>query len=130
MRSIYLNLKFNLSLDDGRIIPAGVDLTLNLAGILKDPTYFNDPETFLPERFDKNEHKIPPLAFIPFSIGPRGCIGQKFAMLTIKVALIRLLQHFEFYPLGEEPTIIGFSFLSDKIQLGLRRRIQINDVNV
>ncbi|KAF2826716.1 putative N-alkane-inducible cytochrome P450 [Ophiobolus disseminans] len=50
-----------------------------------------DAAHFVPERFLKPEATKNP-AFMPFSSGPRSCVGYKFANLAIKVYLVRLLQ--------------------------------------
>lgn len=58
---------------------------------------FPDPEAFRPERFDveTTADKMNPFTYIPFSAGPRNCIGQKFAMLELKSVLAKILRHFE-----------------------------------
>uniref|UniRef100_A0A1B0ALV1 Cytochrome P450 n=1 Tax=Glossina palpalis gambiensis TaxID=67801 RepID=A0A1B0ALV1_9MUSC len=69
----------------GKRIPANTNFTLGIFIILRDPNYFEDPDVFKPERFmAENIHKIYPYAYIPFSAGPRNCIGQKFALLEMK----------------------------------------------
>ena len=48
-------------------------------------------------RFTAEERaKRPQLCHIPFGFGPRSCIGMRFALLTVKAALIELLKKYSF----------------------------------
>lgn len=61
-----------------------------------DPNYFPNPDIFDPERFsDGNKHKIKSGTFIPFGIGPRNCIGGRFATLEIKVLMYHIVHKFK-----------------------------------
>lgn len=117
----------DLKLDDGRIIPADTNIILNLHVTFKDPKYFKDPLRFDPDRFSLDNlanEKINPFVFIPFSAGPRNCIGQKYAMLDIKTIVSKVLRNFELVPRCEEP-IISFELVSRSIngyQMGLNTR--------
>ncbi|KAK5646142.1 hypothetical protein RI129_004606 [Pyrocoelia pectoralis] len=84
---------------DGGTIPQGVTVLLNIHGLHHNPKYFPDPDRFIPERFlgDHNGNGFP-YSHIPFSAGPRNCIGQKFAMLEMKSVLSILLRHYEILP--------------------------------
>ncbi|XP_069780622.1 cytochrome P450 4V2-like [Narcine bancroftii] len=92
-------------------IPKGVNALIIPYALHRDPRYFSDPEEFRPERFmPENSSKINPYSFIPFSGGPRNCIGQKFALIEEKVILSSILRRFqveakqscdELHPLGE-----------------------------
>lgn len=43
----------------------------------RDPELFPDPTKFDPERFsDENKHRINSMAYMPFGLGPRNCIGK------------------------------------------------------
>jgi cytochrome P450 len=56
-----------------------------------------DPNEFYPLRFAP-ENKRNPLAFLAFGIGPRNCIGMKFALIELKIGLIKLLLNYEIKP--------------------------------
>ena len=63
----------------------------------RDAANWQDPESFCPERFDRQSPaKQPPFAYVPFGGGPRNCIGAAFAQIEAKAVLARLLQRFEF----------------------------------
>lgn len=95
---------------------------------LRDPEYFSNPDKFDPERFNAdnvNNAKVDPFAFVPFSAGPRNCIGQKFAMLEMKSTISKVLRHFELLPLGEDVVPLMNLILRSKtgMQFGLKPRV-------
>nr|XP_056722611.1 cytochrome P450 3A9-like [Euleptes europaea] len=70
----------------------------------RDPEYWPEPEEFRPERFSKeNRENIDPYTYLPFGAGPRNCIGMRFALVAMKVAIAILLQHFSFRTCKETP---------------------------
>jgi cytochrome P450 len=80
---------------DGKNILKNATMSISIFQIHRDEKYFPEPEKYKPERFlVENTEKRHPYAFIPFSAGRRNCIGQRFAMLEIKVVLANLLRNF------------------------------------
>ncbi|XP_054707900.1 cytochrome P450 4V2-like [Uloborus diversus] len=76
-------------------IPKSSYIAMNMFMLHRDPKIFPEPEKYKPERFlTENSLDRHPYAFLPFSAGPRNCIGQKFAMMSIKVQLSHLLRNF------------------------------------
>ncbi|KAI5652184.1 cytochrome p450 domain-containing protein [Phthorimaea operculella] len=81
------------------IIRKGDALQIPTMAIQYDPQYYPDPEKFDPERFSEaNKHNINPNSYGPFGLGPRNCIGLRFALYEIKIMAYQLLQHMEVSP--------------------------------
>lgn len=82
---------------NGRIVPKGANVFVPIYTISRSEKYFDEPEVFKPERFldERSKEKQNPFAYIPFSAGPRNCIGQKFAMYEIKSIVSKMLKNFE-----------------------------------
>ena len=102
---MYLNTKYLHEFSSGKyIIPKNSTAALNIYGMHRNPVLYPDPNTFKPERFQsltKNDKSSNisvrhPYAFIPFSAGPRNCIGQRYAMFELKVVLSWILRKFHF----------------------------------
>ncbi|GAB6024682.1 hypothetical protein CHUAL_009816 [Chamberlinius hualienensis] len=79
----------------GYPIPAGCGLVMICSQIHVDPDYYIDPSAFNPDRFlSMNSSGRHPFSFVPFSAGPRNCIGQRFAMTELKTVTAHVLHHF------------------------------------
>jgi len=81
---------------DGLYIPKGANVTVRPFVIHRNPAVWSDPESFKPERFlgSNPENIDEPFAHIPFSAGPRNCIGSKFATNELKAVLIMIMKKF------------------------------------
>ena len=69
-----------------------------------------DPHLFVPERHVVKRH---PVAWMPFGVGPRNCIGMRFALMELKMCLIRLLSQYRILP-------------GEKIEEGFRREEKLS----
>ncbi|KAA8516615.1 hypothetical protein F0562_016879 [Nyssa sinensis] len=81
-------------------VNAGQDIMISVYNIHRSPQVWERAEEFVPERFDL-EGPVPnetntDFRFIPFSGGPRKCVGDQFALLEAIVALAIFLQHMNF----------------------------------
>ena len=81
---------------DGYTIPKGVAINIDIFGLHHNRTFYPDPYVFDPDRFsEENVKDRHPLAFIPFSAGPRNCIGQVLAMNELRLTLSGVLMRFQ-----------------------------------
>ncbi|XP_066256027.1 cytochrome P450 4d2-like [Euwallacea similis] len=93
---------------DGIKIPRGTTVAVFLYGMAHDSSIFPEPEKFDPDRFllekVSQRHNF---AYVPFSAGPRNCIGQRYAMYSLKACIAKFLLKFR---VAEDPDF--------KIQIG------------
>ncbi|XP_075718204.1 cytochrome P450 3A9-like [Rhinoderma darwinii] len=95
---------------NGVTIPKGTVCMIPAYVLHHDPEFWPEPEEFHPERFSKeNRANHTPYTFLPFGDGPRNCIGMRFAMLTMKVAITAILQHFTCRPCKDTLIPVEFS---------------------
>ena len=83
----------------GYKIPRGMELLIPILAVHHDPLIWgNDANEFNPARFAEGVARAAkhPVAFIPFGLGVRTCIGQNLAILQAKLALAIILQRFSF----------------------------------
>ena len=67
--------------------------------IMKDEKYFKNPNKFDPENFStENKAAREAYSFIGFGQGPRNCVGMRFALLNVKIAMFRLLLEYKIVP--------------------------------
>lgn len=110
-------------------IPLDLTISADVLSIHMNPELWGpvDPQEFYPPRFSP-EIKRHPLAFMSFGQGPRNCIGMKFALIEMKIALIKILQKYEITKGPNTPEsfnyIEGFVRLPDRpINVILKERL-------
>eukprot|EP00040_Diaphanoeca_grandis_P022054 m.117994 g.117994 ORF g.117994 m.117994 type:complete len:513 (-) comp28625_c0_seq1:29-1567(-) len=105
---------------EGVTIEAGTNIFVSIYGLHHNAQVWKDPEVFDPYRFDLDnpEHRNVEArhthAYLPFSAGPRNCIGQKYAEILSRITLAKVLNDFEFdVAEGYEPQLMpAFSLKS------------------
>lgn len=119
-----------------RLIPPGPGLTVNghhfpQGTVLSVPAYTihhsteiwgPDADTFRPERWEKVTEKQK-AAFIPFSYGPRACVGRNVAEMELALIVSTIFKRYEFeLRQGEMETREGFLRKPLGLEVGMRRR--------
>ena len=82
---------------NGIHIPAGTEIMIPIYVLHHDPNAWQNPEKFDPERFrGPAKDARHAFQFLPFGAGPRNCIGMRFALMEVKIALVRILMKYKF----------------------------------
>lgn len=98
MQDRYVNKPYVLTQSDGTSVTLNVGdgLWVPMQNFQLDEAYFPDPKRFDPERFsDENKGKIRNGTYLPFGMGPRNCVGSRFAIMEMKALFVYLLLDFE-----------------------------------
>jgi len=89
--------------------------------IHRDPKYYPNPKKFDPERFsDENKDSINSAAYFPFGLGPRNCIGSRFALMESKAIIFYMLSAFriEKSPKTQDPIKLRSDSFNMKAEKG------------
>ena len=79
---------------DSHPLPKGTWILMSPYITQRIPEIFADPYCFKPERWFSSHYSS--YEFMPFSAGPRYCLGASLSMLQLKIALSILVQRFSF----------------------------------
>jgi cytochrome P450 len=105
---------------------AGETVLLFFAAAHRHPEFWTDPETFDPERFGPElEQARNPWSYVPFSRGPRVCIGNMFSLIETVVLVAQILNRFDVAVgdcAGVRPVTLGTMRPSRSIPVSLTPR--------
>ncbi|KAK9498583.1 hypothetical protein O3M35_003183 [Rhynocoris fuscipes] len=117
-------------LPSGYTVPKGTLLLISVYLLHRNEKYFPNPDVFNPDNFlYESNNERHPYAYIPFSAGPRNCIGQKFAMLELKSVLAKIILEFEIEPADDgwelklDPNVVLQSCSGYRIKLKPRMKV-------
>lgn len=87
----------------GYRVSAGTMLVVGRMSVHRDPALWSEPLRFDPDRFTEEASRgRDRWQYVPFGGGPRGCIGDHFAMLEATLALATIIRRAEIDSLDEE----------------------------
>ena len=96
--------------ENGVRIDAGQIVRIHAYSLHHNPDYWSNPESFDPSRFmPENKDTVVAGSFVPFVIGPRNCIGMRFALLEAKMTLAEMMCNYKFVASENTPSKPDFS---------------------
>ncbi len=105
-------------------IPKDRMFAIYIYGLHHSKKYWNEPEKFKPERFEKeNMKEKPSFAYMPFGGGPRLCIGNNFAMMEMQMVILELLKRYNF-ELAKNQIIEAMPYVTLQPKYGIKMKIK------
>ncbi|CAG2100140.1 unnamed protein product [Medioppia subpectinata] len=123
-----------IALDDyklgntGLTIPKGMMINFDVHSVHHSPEYYPNPDVWDPERFlPENRDQLVPYTYLPFGLGPRNCVGMRFALMEAKTAVAHLITKYRFKRTANTAVPLKykkFEFLltPEAIQIGVEKR--------
>jgi len=117
-----LSKDFTVDIDGKSVMmPAGSVIHIVLDTMHRHKDHWDSPEEFRPDRFlPENMKKRDPFAYIPFSAGPRNCVGQKFAESEFRLTVAKVLYNFDVEVIEEEKIERLNAFIQKPLNLYLK----------
>ncbi len=84
-------------------VPAGTEIYISPYLIQRHPAFWEAPDRFNPDRFGLDELRARhPMTMLPFSAGPRKCIGESFARIQMQIHLMTIAKHLRLRSVSEQ----------------------------
>ncbi|RVW86954.1 Geraniol 8-hydroxylase [Vitis vinifera] len=112
----------------GFTIPSNSHVIVNMWAIARDPSYWEDPSSFLPERFlgSKIDYRGQDYEYIPFGAGRRICPGIPLAIRMVQLVLASIIHSFNWkLPEGITPLTID---MQEKCGATLKKAIPLSAI--
>lgn len=77
-----------------RDVPAGAIMILVAWLLHRNPKYWSHPDSFIPDRFMPGAPSPERYSYVPFSLGPRVCLGAAFGLTEVVLCIATLAQHY------------------------------------
>ena len=113
------------SVIQGISMPKGTQLVIDAHSLHTNPEYWDEPMKFNPDRFAEEKFaKRNPYCYVPFSAGPRNCIGQKFAMMEEKILLYHVMLKYKVVSVQKEGDVAECFEIIHKSENGLMVKLE------
>ena len=108
----------------GHAVPARGIVIMPTWVVQRDARWFDEPETFRPERWANDAaRRLPRFAYFPFGGGPRQCIGNTFATMEVTLILAAIAQRFRLAPMPGQ-RVTPTPYITLRPEPGIRMRLE------
>lgn len=87
----------------------GILVEMSVQSVHHNPEYYPQPDQYNPDRFmPENKDKLVPYTYLPFGLGPRNCVGNRFAYQELKLCFGQILRKYKITPSVNTPKKLEF----------------------
>ena len=95
-------------------VPAGTEIYISPYYIQRNPRFWQAPDRFEPDRFNEGSLGQSSMTMLPFSVGPRNCIGEHLARMEMQIHVMMVGKRLRLRYIESEPPVLaaGVNLLS------------------